>query len=313
MSVISEAEFVDLYLGDGFADAKGLPGQARRVEAPVEWRADLERIRQLCAEKYAATLDPEFALLEDGVVIRVTQLMDLNGKPVFVLSKSSVQIRPLDMLGLPDHLQNALMSDTIRGLIFICGEMGAGKTSSAASLVKARLEAWGGICLAVEDPPEPFLHGRHGEGRCIQVPVSRRMGGYEEALVLALRTRADFLFVGEVRDGPTAAQVIQASINGHLIICTGHSGSVTHGIERLAALGQPLLKNARELLSKGLVAVIHQSLSMDSDGGRRLTLQSLLFTGEDGPSIREKIHSGKITLLGQDIANQSSRSLWNDQ
>lgn len=313
MSVISDAEFVDLYLGDGFADAKGLPGQARRVEAPAEWRADLERLRTQCAEKYAATQDPEFALLEDGAVLRVTQLVDLNGKPVFVLSKSSVQIRPLDMLGLPDNLQNALMSDTVRGLIFICGEMGAGKTSSAASLVKARLETWGGICLAVEDPPEPFLHGRHGEGRCIQVPVSRRMGGYEEALILALRTRADFLFVGEVRDGPTAAQVIQASINGQLIICTGHAGSVIHGIERLSAMAQPILKNSRELLSKGLVSVIHQTLSQSVDGNRRLTLQSLLFTGEDEASIREKVHAGKIALLDQDIAHQSSRSLWNDQ
>jgi twitching motility protein PilT len=313
VSVISEAEFVDLYLGDGFADAKGLPGQARRVEAPAEWRADLERLRIQCQEKYLATQDPEFALIEDGVVLRVTQLLDLNGKPVFVLSKSSVQIRPLDMLGLPDYLQDALMSDTVRGLIFFCGEMGTGKTSSAASLVKARLEAWGGICVAVEDPPEPYLNGRHGDGRCIQVPVSRRLGGYEEALILALRTRADLLFVGEIRDSATAAQVIQASINGHLIICTGHAGSVIQAIERIPALAQPLLNNARELLSRGLVAVIHQSLSKAADGSARLTLQSLLFTGEDGPGIREKVHAGKITLLDHDIAHQSSRSLWNDQ
>lgn len=113
--------------------------------------------------------------------------------------------------------------------------------------MKARLEAWGGICVAVEDPPEPFLNGRHGSGRCIQVPVSPD-GGYEEALILALRTRADFLFVGEIRDSSTAAQVIQASINGHLIISTGHAGSVTQGIERISALAQPLLNNARAAL-----------------------------------------------------------------
>ncbi|MQT41842.1 MULTISPECIES: ATPase, T2SS/T4P/T4SS family [unclassified Pseudomonas] len=311
MSVISEAEFVDLYLGDGFADVKGLPGSARRVEAPCDWRADLERLRMQCIDKHAA--DPEFALIEDGVVLRVTQLLDLNGKPVFVLSKSSVQIRPLDMLGLPDTLQNALMTDTVRGLIFICGEMGTGKTSSAASLVKARLETWGGLCLAVEDPPEPFLHGLHGQGRCIQVPVCRRLGGYEEALILALRTRADLLFVGEIRDSATAAQVIKASINGHLIISTGHAGSVIQGIERICALAHPLLSNARELLSEGLVAVIQQSLSKNNDASRRLTLQTLLFTGADGPGIREKVRAGKVSLLDQDIVNQSSRSLWNDQ
>lgn len=311
MSVISEAEFVDLYLGDGFSDVKGLPGSARRVEAPCEWRTDIERLRMQCIDKHAA--DPEFALIEDGVVLRVTQLLDLNGKPVFVLSKSSVQIRPLDMLGLPDTLQNALMTDTVRGLIFICGEMGTGKTSSAASLVKARLETWGGLCLAVEDPPEPFLHGLHGLGRCIQVPVSRRLGGYEEALILALRTRADLLFVGEIRDSATAAQVIKASINGHLIISTGHAGSVTQGIERICALAHPLLSNARELLSEGLVAVIQQSLSKNNDASRRLTLQTLLLTGTDGPGIREKVRAGKVSLLDQDIVNQSSRSLWNDQ
>lgn len=311
MSVISEAEFVDLYLGDGFADVKGLPGSARRVEAPCDWRTDLERLRMQCIDKHAA--DPEFALIEDGVVLRVTQLLDLNGKPVFVLSKSSVQIRPLDMLGLPDTLQNALMTDSVRGLIFICGEMGTGKTSSAASLVKARLETWGGLCLAVEDPPEPFLHGLHGQGRCIQVPVSRRLGGYEEALILALRTRADLLFVREIRDSATAAQVIKASINGHLIISTGHAGSVTQGIERICALAHPLLSNARELLSEGLVAVIQQSLSKNNDASRRLTLQTLLFTGADGSGIREKVRAGKVSLLDQDIVNQSSRSLWNDQ
>ena len=70
MSVISEAEFVDLYLGDGFADVKGLPGSARRVEAPCDWRADLERLRMQCIDKHAA--DPEFALIEDGVVLRAS-------------------------------------------------------------------------------------------------------------------------------------------------------------------------------------------------------------------------------------------------
>lgn len=140
--------------------------------------ADLERLRAQCEEKHKATQDPEFALIEDGVVLRVTQLLDLNGKPVFVVSKLS----PDPSIG---HAGSARLSAGraderhVRGLIFICGEMGTGKTSSAASLVKARLEAWGGICVAVEDPPEPFLNGRHGSGRCIQVPVSRRMGGYE--------------------------------------------------------------------------------------------------------------------------------------
>ena len=70
---------------------------------------------------------------------------------------------------------------------------------------------------------------------------------------------------------------------------------------------------ASKLLSEGLVAVIQQSLSKNNDASRRLTLQTLLFTGADGPGIREKVRAGKVSLLDQDIVNQSSRSLWNDQ
>ncbi|WAJ37254.1 ATPase, T2SS/T4P/T4SS family [Pseudomonas sp. GOM7] len=313
MSLIAGVEFVDLYLGDGFSDVKGLPGQPRRVPAPDTWSEELEGLLQRCIDHFNATQEPEFSLILEGVVLRVTQLQDVNAKQVFVLNKSSVKILPLDNLGLPEEIHVTLMQESIRGLIFICGEMGSGKTSSAASIVKARLEAHGGTALTVEDPPEPLLHGEHGLGRCIQIPVSRRNGGYEEALVRALRTRADLLLVGEVRDTPTAVQVVQACINGHLIICTGHSGSVIQGIERLAVLAQPLLPNARQILAQGLIAVIHQTLITNASGIKRLKLQCLSFTGHDSAAIREKVRSGQLSTLEQEIAHQSSRSLWNDQ
>lgn len=313
MGFISEAQFVDLYLGDGFSDVKGLPGQPRRVQAPAEWEVEIQQLRERCQEHHNATQEPEFSLLVDDVVLRVTQLQDVNAKPLFVLNKSAVKILPLDDLGLPDQLHESLLDEFTRGLVFFCGEMNSGKTSSAASLVKARLEAHGGVALTVEDPPEPLLHGIHGPGRCVQVPVSRKHGGYEEALIRALRTRAEIILVGEVRDSKTAMLVIQASINGHFIICTGHSGNAALGIERLAVLAQPLLSNALQVLSQGLVAVIHQTLQSDSKGARRLKLQCLSLTGADAPSIREKIRQGDIQLLEQDIAQQSSRSLWNDQ
>ena len=313
MSAISEANFVDLYLGDGFADVKGLPGQPTRVPAPESWGVEIEQRRARCQEHFNKTLEPEFSLILDEAVYRVTQLQDLHAQSLFVLSKSAVQILQLDDLGLPDELHQNLFNPAIRGLIFICGEMSSGKTSSAASILVARLERLGGMALTVEDPPEPLLQGEHGPGRCIQVPVSRRQGGYEEALIRALRTRAEILMVGEVRDTPTAVQVVQASINGHFIICTGHAGSVTQGIERLASLAQPKVPNAKDLLAQGLIAVIHQTLVADSQGFKRLKLQCLSLTGSDGPGIREKIRTGKTQMLEQDIANQSSRSLWNDQ
>lgn len=85
------------------------------------------------------------------------------------------------------------------------------------------------------------------------------------------------------------------------------------GIERLAVLAQPQLPNALQILSQGLVAVIHQTLHHSDHGFARLTLECLSFTDGDAPAIREKIRQGKLQMLEQDIANQSSRNIWNDE
>jgi len=314
VSLIADAAFIDLYLGHDFSDVKGLQGQPRRVAAPAEWKEEIELLKARCQEQLDATEEPEFSIvIEDSVLFRVTYMLDVYAKPLFVLNRSAAKILPLMNIGLPDAVHDSVMSEATKGLVFICGEMASGKTTSAASIVQARLELHGGLALAVEDPPDTPLHGLHGKGRCVQVPVSRRQGGYGEALIRALRTRADLIFVGEVRDTQTAVQVVQASINGHFIICTGHAGSVVMGIERLAVLAQPQLPNALQILAQGLVAVIHQTLVRNERGNPRLTLQCLSLNDDDSPSIREKIRQGQLPLLEQDIANQSTRNIWNDE
>lgn len=312
MSRITEADFVDLYLGEGFSDVKGLRGASTKtVEAPVEWAEDLDRLRSQCSARFAEFQDPEFSLIDDGVVLRVTQLVDPSGKEVFAISKAKATIRHFDLLGFPDNLVDVLLDDASRGLVIFCGEMRAGKTSSAASLVVARLEACGGIAVAMEDPQETNLNGPHGQGRCIQVQVSRRTGGYEEALIRALRTRADILFVGEVRDAGAAVQIVRASINGHFIITTSHAGSPAQAIERIAILAEPEIKNAQQILAQGLLAVVFQTLESSGRGDEAtLKVKSLVFNGDDGQGIREKIRTGQVQLVDQDAESQSRRSLY---
>ncbi|MDU9404910.1 ATPase, T2SS/T4P/T4SS family [Pseudomonas sp. zfem004] len=314
MSLIADADFVDLYLGHDFADVKGLAGQPRKAAVPSEWQTEIEDLRRQCLHQFETTREPEFALvLEERVLLRVTYILDVFTKPFFVLNRSRATIIPLEDLGLPDHIYECLLAEETRGLVYFAGEMGTGKTSSAASAVKARLTSRGGLGLTVEDPPETLLQGEHGAGRCIQLPVSRVQGGYSETLIRALRTRADLILVGEVRDAATAAEVIKASINGHLIFSTGHGGSIGSAIQRLAVLAEPIMPNAMEVLSQGLTAVIHQTLLRPDHAQPRLTLQTLLLTQDDAPSIREKLRSGHLQMLEQDIVTQSNRSLWHGQ
>ncbi|WP_027601794.1 MULTISPECIES: ATPase, T2SS/T4P/T4SS family [Pseudomonas] len=310
MSLITQANFVDLFLGPDFSDVKGLDGSgSRRESAPAAWSAELQALREQCQAKSIEFGDPEFSLVQDGIVLRVTQIKDAFSEDVFIIRKSNAQIRPFHMLGFPESLATAMLSDQVRGLVIFCGEMGTGKTSSVASLIAARLQACGGTALAIEDPAETNLNGLHGEGRCIQMQVSRRTGGYEEALLRALRTGADMILIGEIRDIPTAVQAVRAAINGVFVATTFHAGNPTQALERVLALASNEIKNAREILAQGLVAVVAQTLETRNDR-RILKVRSLLVTGEDGASIREKIRAGQIAQLDQDIDNQLKRDLW---
>src|SRR5260363_300984 len=148
---ISALEFVDLYIGEEYCDIKGLAGaSASRVGAPDELKDQLNALRQQWQVIYRAQQEPEFALILDGVLFRVTQISDVANEDVFLLRRSCAHIRPLAPLGLAPHGMRALLEPQTRGLILIAGEMGTGKTSTAASIVVQRLKDHGGIAIAVE-------------------------------------------------------------------------------------------------------------------------------------------------------------------
>ncbi|EIU1666866.1 Flp pilus assembly complex ATPase component TadA [Pseudomonas aeruginosa] len=308
---IVQAQFVDLYLGEGFADVKGLAGAgARRVEVPREWESHAQELLQICRQTLEELQDPEFAIVVDGVLLRVTQLEDaFNGGSVFVLRRSTAQVRSFEDIGYPSEVVSALMDPQLQGLVLFCGDMATGKTSSAASLILARLQTLGGVGFTVEDPQETNLSGQHGLGRCIQVRTSRRSGGYSEALLRTLRTGADLVLIGEIRDEDTAYQACKASLNGNLVISTIHAKNCPQAIERLITLAKPLASNAYDVVAEGIQAVICQELVSDG-AARRLHAEPLLFTSVDSVAMRDKIRRQQIHLLEDDVNRQARRSLW---
>ncbi|KPB58751.1 Type II secretion system protein E [Pseudomonas savastanoi pv. phaseolicola] len=74
MSPIIDTPFIDLYLGPDFTDVKGLDGQSGRVEAPENWKESAQLLREECSRHFEVHQDPEFSLIKDGTVLRVTQI-----------------------------------------------------------------------------------------------------------------------------------------------------------------------------------------------------------------------------------------------
>lgn len=315
---INQISFVDLYLGDDFVDITGLAGAAERVPAPAALADDIKFLRDACRKQFMTLREEEFSLNIEGTIFRVTQYQDVTGKDIFTLRRSAASIRPMSGLGFGTPVLQLLMAKDLRGLVLVAGEMASGKTSTAATVMVERLKAHGGIGMAIEDPPETALNGVHGIGRCIQVPVSRRRGGYKEMLTRAMRSGARNILVGEIRDDDTAIEALRASINGHLILSTIHAGSISQAIERLQTFCLGKASNTNSILAEGLSMVVWQSLETvpappASPNGpprvfSRLKAEFLVVRDQNG--VKAKIREGKIDSLHQDVKEQATKLAW---
>lgn len=319
---LNELDFVDLYLTmDKGPDGKpverqflkGLKTSNRVLDAVPDLYLDEARgVRKLCMTTLLAEKTQEFYINIVGVKYRVRAEKNIWNQYKFTLRKLTLSAQRIESLGFHDELVRLLLREDLKGLVLIAGETGAGKTSTAAALLRSRLLRFGGIAVAIEDPPEINMHGPVGEGWCEQIPARRDRGGYKEHLIGALRDNPDMILLGEVRDEPTANEVVNASNNGHMIISTLHAQSVEAAIERLSGLastGSGLGTGpTNSKLAMGLRVVIWQQLVRRVDGqGHTLEWQALNLVGDQNNAARVRIRDGKFSHLSQDINQQAIR------
>lgn len=254
MKSITDERFRDLYIGPDYADVKNLNESRELIPVPAEFQEDVDLLRQKCDEIRAQTNRPRFSIRRNDSLYRVTCFDTTGGRPTFVIRQPRSEVMPWERVELGVKDKEFLMQKELRGAVIVCGEMGAGKTTLASSLVVARLLKYGDIAIAIEDPPETPVDGRHGNGRCIQVDPR---GNVSSELENAVRSGASIIYLGEARDQDSTIPVISAANNGHFIISTTHASSESDAIMRLVNMSDGRNENTAHALASGLAAVIH--------------------------------------------------------
>ena len=141
------------------------------------------------------------------------------------------------------------MFSSSRGLVLVTGPTGSGKTTTLYAALEEMKRNEINI-LTVEDPVEVTMEG------ISQMQVNPKIGlNFASALRYMLRQDPDVLMVGEIRDRETAKLAVEASLTGHLVVSTLHTGSTSSSILRLLNMGiEPYL------LSDALRGVVSQRL-----------------------------------------------------
>jgi general secretion pathway protein E len=184
--------------------------------------------------------------------LRVSTIPTTFGDKIVVrILDPNVLVRDLSELGfLPDE-RDVFERWLLRphGLVVVTGPTGSGKTTTLYSALQALASPEVNV-VTIEDPIE-MVHEEFN-----QIQANAKTGtGFAEALRHVLRQDPDVIMVGEVRDGETAAQAVQAALTGHMVLTTLHTNDTVGAIARLRDLGVPSF-----LIAATLTGIVAQRL-----------------------------------------------------
>jgi type II secretory ATPase GspE/PulE/Tfp pilus assembly ATPase PilB-like protein len=230
---------------------------------------------------YRTDIPQEGRILESGgdVEKRVSTFPTHFGEKVVIRMFGGIsQFQRLEDLGLPEEIRKTLagLLNETSGAILFAGPAGSGKTTTLYTCLRELSSAsrGGRSLMTLEDPIEMLVPG------VAQAQINQAAGlDLAVGLRSMMRQDPEVIGVGEIRDLATAEVAFQASLTGHLLLCTFHAGSAAGVIGRLSEMGiEPYV------IISGVRAIVCQRLLRRLCTCARPTEEPVELLGIDVPS-----------------------------
>lgn len=250
------------------------------------------------------TLD--YAMQIGPLRFRVNQLVT-RGRLRWVMRLLPNNIPAPQQISLPMQALKAYL-EAENGLFLICGATGSGKSTTIASMIKARAERRREHIITFEDPIEYVLPTN------LPSLITQREIGSDEidfglSLRASLRQAPDVIMVGEIRDGETAEIALQAAETGHVVIATMHTSSAAQTVQRfLKMVPSERMENAMLSFADSMRMILCQQLLFDMHQGRRFPVHEILFPYD---SVTGMIRRGDFKRLDHELETGTTKGMMN--
>jgi twitching motility protein PilT len=306
----------DLHLQADSVPMIRVDGRARFLDClppPNEWMAEYVETLMHGQEhekrnilEHKGAVDLSYAMQDGGGRFRVN-IFHSRQKLAIVMRRIITKIPNFDDLNLPPQVES--LADNHRGIVFVSGTTGSGKTTTLAAIIGKINRTRAERIITIEDPIE-FQH-ENLKSLVSQVEIGTDSESYEYALRESMRQDPDTMLIGEIRDSFSLATGLRAADTGHLVFTTVHATNAPQTIERLVSLFDPNQKELQQTqLATNLVAVCSQRLAKKREGKGRVPVIEIMMAT---PIVRKYIQEGEFEKLKGAVGNRESGSQSFDQ
>lgn len=215
----------------------------------------------------------------------------------------------LDNNPLPNQVTDLLKANN--GLFIVSGPTGSGKTTLLATLINEYNRDQHRHIYTLEDPIE-FVH-RPINSLVTQRQKGRDFDSWAEGIMAAVRSKAQVILVGELRELDAIEAAIEAANKGHLVFATQHASSVASCVSTLVTRFPGDKQNAiRADLAEVMRIIMVQRLVPTIQGGLTPVHEIMLEDTTTTPRIKEGLFSELQGALKPERNMISfEQSLWN--
>lgn len=205
------------------------------------------------------------------------------------------KIMTFEDLGLPVKIKE--FAKWRSGLVLVTGPTGSGKSSTLAALIDYINTNFALTIVTIEEPVE-FIHPNK-----MSMISHREVGkdtiSFASGLRTAIKSDANIILVGEMRDRETMELALTASEMGILVFATLHTNSAAKTVDRIVDAFPSSRKNQiRTVLANNLKAIIAQQLLPSADKNRRYAAYEILIRTQ---ALGNIIQSGESMRLNNEI------------